>query len=300
MTHGGFDPETGEFLCPVGSHALAYEAGNAHVPKMKHPPKQGVASGFQAYRMHALGWQPRAFTAVFNVAHPGLKSIGHFDFFKSCRHAGVNYDVSQQAGTVITLPDSLAGGSVAIISVHHDYVRAFKGLQQALLCVKQQALQGYLKQREDDFLTEESTIDVISSTVHFLCMRLAAAAKQSGGGGGAGAGFGTGPPASAASAQGTATVSTVNSAAAADQLQHQQAAARAQGRASAYAAATAAGSASFAARSSVVAPPGDGATTARLSVVAGGAVEPPGPMGSSRRGSVASVASTGAAEGAAG
>lgn len=202
VTHGGFDAETGAFLCPVGADAPEYGAATDSLPRLKGASARPAA--FSSHRMGLLGWHPRAFTAVFSVAHPGLKNIGHFDFFKSCRHAGVNYDVSQQCGTIITLPDSLAGGTVSVVSVHRDFVAAFKGLQAALACVKQQALTGFLKSRDDDFLTEESTVDVVSSTVHFLCMRLAAAAAKGAahGGGGGGAGTHSGAGATTTSSMG--------------------------------------------------------------------------------------------------
>lgn len=187
VTRGGFDPETGEFFCPVGADAAPHD----DVADRGHSSSCGSAlPQLSAARMGGLGWEQRVFAALFEVSHPGLKRVAQFDFFKGCRHGGVTFDAGRQAGVVVALPDSLASGCVSLVSVHAGHAAAFQGLQAALRCVRQQALQGYVRRREDDFLTEESTLDAASAAVHSLCQRHAAAAKQQHGRGGGGGGGG--------------------------------------------------------------------------------------------------------------
>jgi hypothetical protein len=97
--------------------------------------------------------EKRFFVIHEYIHHPNLGTIRHQSFFNICRMKGVSFDVIERTGTIFALIDSIACGTIGMMTIGRTKKESLKTMWSGLSFVKEQV---GLNPITSDFTVEES------------------------------------------------------------------------------------------------------------------------------------------------
>lgn len=122
------------------------------------PPEE-----MQGAAMHTLRKEhcvDRFYSVVNYIYQPNLSSVQFGSFFNACRLKGVSFDLRAKSGTAFMMMDSLASGTLGLLSVGQSVGESLGALVGGLSFLQEQV--GLLKLSDHVYADESNLVDVLN------------------------------------------------------------------------------------------------------------------------------------------